>query len=268
MEEGRTWTIGTVISNPFDGMFSHDWLNNLTLVVDFYSISLADTIAPISVATVYDNCMNYNGVSNPNYDVNNPFCQMIRREPTTGDRAEVDAPFFNLGTTETVGVDIQLNWGHQFGPGTLGIQSLINYLDLFEYQAEQGGVVNDATDTLGGVVPFQGGMYKYKTNTTFSYAWNDFYVGLNWRHLPSIQSEAAATNPATTVLGAGAYNIFDLSATYNWDRYSFRFGVDNVLNEDIVVVGANPGVDSNTDQTSANYDQLGRRWFVGVKATF
>ncbi|MBF8269604.1 MAG: TonB-dependent receptor [Gammaproteobacteria bacterium] len=268
VEEGKTWTVGTVISNPFDGMFNHDWLNNLTLVVDFYHIELADTIAPISVATVYNNCMNYNGVSNPTYDVNNSFCRMIRRDPTTGDRAEVDAPFFNLGSTQTVGVDMQLDWSHDLGPGSFGIHALVNYLDLFEYQAEQGGVVNDATGTLGGFAAGQGSNYDYKTNTTFSYTWNDFYIGMNWRHLPSIESEAAATNPNTTTLGAGVYNIFDMGATYNWDRYSFRVGVDNLLDEDIVVVGAIPGVDSNTDATNGNYDQLGRRWYIGVKATF
>jgi outer membrane receptor protein involved in Fe transport len=268
VEEGRTWTIGTVITNPFEGMFNN-WLDNLTLIVDFYHIELADTIAPLSVATVYNNCMNYNGVSNPTYDVNNSWCQMIRRNPTTGDRAEVDAPFFNLGATETQGIDMQLNWSKEIGPGTASIQSLINWLDYFEYQLEVGGPVADATDTLDGLGGVgQGGMYKYKTSTTFGYTWNDLYVGLNWRHLPSVQAVAASTNPNTTTIGAGSYNIFDLSATYNWNMLSFRLGVDNVLDENMVVVGAIPGVDSNTDQTSFNYDALGRRWYVGIKATF
>jgi outer membrane receptor for ferrienterochelin and colicin len=196
---------------------------------------------------------------------------MIRRDPTTGDRAEVDAPFFNLGATETQGIDIQLNWNHQIGPGTFSLQSLINYLDYFEYQREQGGTTAFATDTLDSLspaAPGEGGYYKFKTSTTFGYNWNDFYIGLNWRHLPSIRALAASTNPNTTVIGAGSYNMFDLNATYNWDRFSFRFGVDNLLDEQPVVIGAIPGVDSNTDQTNFNYDPLGRRFYVGVKATF
>lgn len=264
VEEGRTWTIGTVISEPFD----HDWLKTLTLTIDFYHIELQDTISPLNVATVYNNCFNYNGTSNPSYDINNSWCQMIRRNPSTGDRAEVDAPFFNLGATETQGLDIQVNWSRQIGPGTFSLQSVINYLDTFEYQLEQGGPVADATDTLDGLTAGQGGMYKFKTSTTFGYGWNELYVSLNWRHLPAIRAVAASTNPNTAALGAGDYNMFDLSANYNWDRYSFRAGVDNVLDEDSVVTGAIPGVDSNTDQTSFNYDPLGRRWYIGVKASF
>jgi len=105
-------------------------------------------------------------------------------------------------------------------------------------------------------------------NTTFGYMWNNLYVGLNWRHLPSIQAAAASTNPDTATLGAGSYNMFDLSASYTWGKFTIRGGVENVLDESSVVVGAIPGVDSNSDQTSFNYDPLGRRWYVGVKATF
>lgn len=263
VEEGRTWTVGVVLENPLEGRLSHDWLDNLTLVMDFYHIELSDTIAPLSVATVYDNCMNYNGQSNPTYDVNNPWCQMIRRNPVTGDRAEVDAPFFNLGNTETQGLDIQLNWSHEFGPGIISLDSYINYLDYFEYQTEVNGPTAVATDTLD-----QGGMYKYKVNTGINYAWDNFYVGLNWRHLPSVRSVDASTNPNTTVLGTSAYDIFDLSGSYNWGRFTFRAGVDNLFDIDSPVVGRNPGVDSNTDQTNFNYDPLGRRWYLGVKASF
>jgi len=263
VEEGRTWTVGTVITDPFKGMFSHDWLDNLTLIMDFYHIELQDTIQPLSVQTVYNNCFNYNGSSNPTYDVNNPWCQMIRRNASTGDRAEVDAPFFNLGATETQGMDIQLNWSHDLGPGTFSIQSIVNYLDYFTYQLDPDAPTADATDTLD-----QGGMYKFKLNTTFGYMWNNLYVGLNWRHLPSIQAAAASTNPDTATLGAGSYNMFDLSASYTWGKFTIRGGVENVLDESSVVVGAIPGVDSNSDQTSFNYDPLGRRWYVGVKATF
>jgi len=170
---------------------------------------------------------------------------------------------FNLGSTETQGLDIQLNWSHDLGPGTFAIQSIINYLDYYKYQLEVDGPVADATGTLD-----QGGMYDYKTNTTFSYMWNNLSVGLNWRHLPSIQATAASTNPDTTNTGAGSYNMFDLSASYNWGKFTIRGGVENVLDESSVVVNAIPGVDTNSDLTDFNYDPLGRRWYIGVKATF
>ena len=259
VEEGRTWTLGTVITSPFE----NDWLQNLTLTLDFYHIALSQTISPLSVTTVYDNCFNYNGVSNPSYDVNNSWCQMIQRNPITGDRAQVDTPFYNLGNTETQGMDISLSWSHDIGPGTFSFNTMINYLDYFKYQTDPTAATANATGTLD-----QGGMFKYKINTTFGYTWNNLYVGLNWRHLPAVKDSSASTNPNTNVIGAGSYNTFDLNASYNWGHFTFRAGVDNLLDESSPVVGAIPGVDSNTDQTNFNYDPLGRRWFAGVKATF
>ena len=45
-------------------------------------------------------------------------------------------------------------------------------------------------------------------------------------------------------------------------------GVDNVMDKDPEVVGANPGLTQALGSTSPNYyDVLGRRFYVGVKLT-
>jgi hypothetical protein len=42
-----------------------------------------------------------------------------------------------------------------------------------------------------------------------------------------------------------------------------------VFDKEPLVVGANPGIDSNTDQTNPSfYDPLGRRYYVGAKFSF
>ncbi|MEJ0039719.1 MAG: TonB-dependent receptor plug domain-containing protein [Gammaproteobacteria bacterium] len=67
-ETGRTWTLGTVITNPFD-------IEKFTTTIDFYRIKMSDTIAPQSSITVYNNCFNFDAArANPGYDVNNPNC--------------------------------------------------------------------------------------------------------------------------------------------------------------------------------------------------
>src|SRR5690606_27490942 len=95
-------------------------------------IELTEAINALNVATVYANCMD--GVTNPSYDVNNSWCQMIRRHEVTGDRAEVDTPFFNLGALRTQGLDLSINWSHEVGPGVVSVNSNINYLDEYRYQ--------------------------------------------------------------------------------------------------------------------------------------
>jgi outer membrane receptor for ferrienterochelin and colicin len=189
---------------------------------------------------------------------------MIRRNPSSGDREEVDAPFFNLGIIETQGVDLTVNWRADFGPGTFGLNSVMSYLDSYEYQAAPGDRVIDATGTLD-----QGGMYELQALTNFSYSWDQLSVGLGWRYLSSIKDTAAASSPTTTIQGTGTYNMFNANASYDWEKYTVRLGIDNLLDEDPRIIGANPGVDTNSNNTlPALYDVVGRRYYLGFSARF
>jgi iron complex outermembrane recepter protein len=256
-ETGQTYTFGAV----FDGLLG---LDNLTLSADFYQIQLKEAISPIAAYVVYNNCFNWNGATNPTYDINNSFCQMIRRNASSGDREEVDAPFFNLGVIETQGVDLNVNWSADFGPGTFGVNSVISYLDTFEYQLAPGDRIIEAAGTLD-----QGGLFDIRGYTNFSYAWDVFSVGLSWQYLSDVKSAGASSSPNTTTQGTGSYNMFHLDAGFDWDRYAVSVGIENLFEEDPRVIGANPGIDSNTDVTlPAIYDVVGRRYYVGFTARF
>ncbi|MEO6185069.1 MAG: TonB-dependent receptor, partial [Steroidobacteraceae bacterium] len=256
-ETGKTWTLGAVVSDPFG-------VERLNFTVDAYRIQLSDTISPVSSTTVYGNCFNADGASNPTYDVNNPWCKLIARHPSTGDRATVDAVYSNLGKLTTQGVDVGLNWSTEVGAGRLGLNTNMSFLDKFEYQTSPTSALVDARGTAD-----QGGLFKFRANSNISYMWSDFNVNLGWQHLASLKNAAAALNPATTVQGTSAYDLFNLSAGYHWSKYSVRIGMDNVLNKQPLVYGRNPNVDTNTDTTLPQYyDPLGRRFFVGLKAKF
>jgi len=260
-EQGETFTLGAVISEPFG------WANT-SVTLDAYRIEVTDAIDPLNVATVYEGCFNSNGASNPTYDIKNSWCQMIRRNPVTGDREEVDTPFFNLGTLETQGLDVTVNWSHDLGPGLFSINSTVNYLDNFEYSLAPGAPAADATGTLD-----RGGLFDFQALTRFGYTWNDLTLGLNWRHISSADAAAAATIPNTTIEGPGSYDMFNFNASYNWDKYTFRFGIDNLLDEDPELTQSNPrgpgGGDTDSDVTNPGiYDLLGRRWYFGVQASF
>ncbi len=257
VEQGETWTLGAVISEPFG------W-ESLSLTVDLYKIELTDAISPISSTTVYNNCFNSNGSSNPTLDPANSWCKMIRRNASSGDREEVDAPYYNLGTLKTQGIDLQANWGVDVGQGRLNLNSTLNYLDLFEYQTAPSAPLVDATGTLD-----QGGQFEYRALSSASYAWDNYSVGLSWRFLSSVENAAKALNRTTTIQGTDAYSMLNLTGGYNWENYTLRVGIDNLFDKDPLIVGANPGIDTNSDQTNPGfYDPLGRRWYMGLKMSF
>jgi iron complex outermembrane recepter protein len=269
-EKARTVTIGTVFRSPFDSAALH----SLTATVDYYKISITDTIGVIDSVTVYQNCFNYNGVSNPNYDPNNAFCQLIGRQTTNGGRAYTSALYSNLGTLDTSGLDYTFNWkaaladmfGHDL-PGTLGFNVSGTWLMSFKQQTAPSAAVVQLAGT-GGTTGSS--YFSYRTFTGLSYEVGPASVELQWTHLPTIENSIAASQPNTTVQPARQYNLFNLSAGYEFtQKFSMRFGVDNLFDRQPPVVGAQPGITDGAGSTNASvYDVLGRRYYLSVKAKF
>ena len=172
--------------------------SGLTATIDAYQIHINDTIARLSSFTAYYNCLNANGTSNPTYDFNNTYCQLIDRNGTTGDRENVDSLFLNLGKVRTRGIDVSVGWRGDVGPGTLTAGTAINYLLQYKYQPDSTAPFRDAKGTLD-----QGGQYDYRALTTVGYSMGAFDVGLQWRFLPGIDAADKALLPNTTVGGAG-----------------------------------------------------------------
>jgi outer membrane cobalamin receptor len=272
VEEAKTWTLGAVFTGPGK-------LENLTASIDFYSIDISNAIATLDATFVYSKCFNADGVSNPTYALHDAggYCDKITREVNTGERSLVDAPYANSGNLTTRGVDIGVNWTKDIGDSgsSFYINSLLTYLDQFDIQDAAGEPILDVRDTLS--TTYYGAQYKYKLNNTFGYNFSGgkASLGLNWRYLPSIRSETATRNPATTQHGADKYQVFSMFARYSInDRLEFRGGIDNLLDEDPEIVEARPAAgsfagDTNSDVTRADYyDILGRRAYIGLKMSF
>lgn len=264
-EQAHTLTVGTVLRSPFDSAE----LRNATATIDFYNITLDNAIEPLSAVTVYENCFNANGTSNPTYSINNPFCQDIRRDTTTGGRAATIAPYYNLGFIKTDGLDFTLNWRTPLGgiPGQLALSVSGTWLMSFKEQPTPGGPVYQYAGTAGetGAEAY----FTWRTFTTLEYLVGPAMVGLTWEHLPSIENSAIATDPTLDVLTTPKYDLVSLISSYDvTSNVSLRFGVDNLLNTEPPIYGAEPGVtDASGTTLPGVYDTLGRRFYLGVKAT-
>jgi outer membrane receptor protein involved in Fe transport len=266
-EEADTWTLGVVLSGP-------GGLENLQASFDIYNVEIAEAIAPLDSTFVYGQCFNSTGASNPTYSLDDPggYCRMITRNPVNGGRSRVEAPFFNTGVLQTTGLDIGINWSADFGPGSFNVGSVATIIDRFETQDNPSEPIFDAVGTLD-----QGGQFDYRFVTTLNYAFGDSQVGLQWRHYPSIKDDDAARDPNTRILPVESYNVFNLLARYSInEKMEFRGGIDNLLDEEPPVVGADPGSvalglpsDNNLGDTNSGfYDVLGRRVYVGLQMNF
>jgi len=232
-----------------------------------------DAIATFDGGQIYDRCFNRNGVSNPGMTINDPggFCALINRNESTGAASPVDSKYINAALIETSGIDMQVNWRGDIGDGgSLYVNALASFLDAYDTKATKSDPVLHYKGTLGG-----GGQYDYRLNTTVGYNFGggNAGAGVRWRYLPEVKNGAYVTNNATLVLPTEDYSVFDAFASYTFnERFQLRGGIDNLLNTDPAVVGAQPtpnGFDSNSSSTLPGYyDTLGRRYYIGLRMDF
>jgi outer membrane receptor protein involved in Fe transport len=127
-ESADTYSIGGVFRPHLDGPFS------ASLSLDYYDIKVSNTMGTIGAGAILWNC--YNASTNPTYDINNPYCQRVSRNPNTGLISNIQNPLLNLGEYHTAGEDVQADFGLSLGSmGRLTANILLNHLDKFTIQS-------------------------------------------------------------------------------------------------------------------------------------
>jgi outer membrane receptor protein involved in Fe transport len=258
-EDADTYTFGVVWSPEFEVV-------NFQASLDVYDIEVTGAISSIPVEVLLNKCYNVDG-SNPTYDPNNFFCAQHTRDPNTGEIENIRLPNLNLGGLRTSGIDLQANASFELGFGTLSLNGVFNYVDKWERKVlpdSQWENVNGAVTPVAGN-PFQPFSPKWRGVLGISYDFLDrFQVGTRVRYIDSMIDVVALTNPAAAPPGVKAYTYADLDAAWRINEtFRLRAGVVNVFDKEPPIVRGTPGV---TNQ--ATYDAIGRRYFIGLKASF
>lgn len=269
-EKGKTWTFGVVLNSPFQSPAAQ----NMSLTVDWYKAKISEAIAPVSNVTAYELCFNRNGVSNPDYLLNDPLgmCQRIERDEVSGARVRTFTPFANLGTLQTSGIDLSFAWrtaladiGMASLPGSLSLNVSANYLLDFKSQDFPGSPLLVLAGTAN-----RGGLFDYRGVTTLRYINNAFQAGMTWRFYPELDHALVPTTPDTTSQGVtGSYSLFNVFGGYEVnDNLTISGGIDNLLNRDPPIYGRTP-TSLQLGQTLTNlYDVLGRRFYLTARLRF
>jgi iron complex outermembrane receptor protein len=275
-ETAKTWTVGTVISSPFES----DLLRNFRLSIDYYNIEVDDAIGRQSVDVAQRQC--FDPAFNPTFDVNSPYCAGLNRVANDGALGNILLTFLNNGRFKTSGVDTQIDWALDLGPGRFMLNSVFSYLISLKSAELPTDPLLEFAGTLG---PSQNGLnagsFEWKMFNTFGYTVGKWSASLQWLHMPSIKSASYALNPATTLTGAPSYDLFGLSGTFSVTDNAFvRFGIENLFDKapPLLERNADPNLPpsllpgGNFGGTDANnpalYDFIGRRFFMYAQISF
>ncbi|MDP3739321.1 MAG: TonB-dependent receptor [Hyphomonadaceae bacterium] len=258
-ETADSYSVGVVWSPNFDS----PWLAGLSASVDYFKIELADAIGTVDATTMLTQCYNANGTSNPTYDPNNFFCQLFQRDPLSGNVASGQSTNQNLAAAVTSGIDFQVDWGMDIGPGAVDVSFIGTWLEEFATQTLPGGPFANFEGRINntGVLGDSVGASKpeWKWLAAANYTWGPAKFGARWQHIAEMDNR----NNATDVVPAIGY--LDLLASWDFsDNLTLRFNVNNVMDE--LPPTYSPAVSSNTDPST--YDVLGRRYTVGLTARF
>ncbi len=259
-EQAVTVTFGAVI----------DVADNSSLTIDWWRIKVDDMIAPQDVDSIYGQCLSF--ITNPTYDPSHPYCQRVRRDPTTGFHATTPITFTNQANVDLSGVDVQYNWSHDLGPGALNLTFLSSFINNYQARPTQEQALVDYKGTSGpsAIVGVSRYAYDVRTFTTLAYAAGNWSGSLRHRYMPSIEHEANVLNQRYLYEPTGSYRMFDATVRYAVkDGLELRFGIDNLLDEDPETVFAEVDIYDNVGVTNPGfYDVLGRRFYVGLKMNF
>ena len=254
-EKADTLTVGVVLTSPF----TQRWLDRLQVSLDWYRIEVEDAIVTVGFDEFIDRC--FDPTHNPEFDAANRWCSMFSRDPTSGDIVDAFAIFRNSEGFETSGLDLQLDWRFDLGPGELGLNWLVSYLDSFEQLEAPGIPPIELAGTAGGL-----SLPEWKWSLSLSYTWQSLAMDARWRYIDGMKDADSTITPAFRI---PHYDYLDLGASYDFDEGALaglrvRVGVENVTDEEPPIFPSYS--QSNTDPSQ--YDVLGRRYYASLRYSF
>lgn len=266
-EKANTFNVGLVFNSPMKSGILADF----SLSLDYYRIKISNVISSVPGLTVLSKCYNLDG-SNPSYSTSNSYCQLIQRDPTTGQILQVSTPYLNLGGLKTDGIEAQVHWGigapFLGQSGKLYVDSAIGYLNSYRVQILPGAAFVDYTGvSVGGTNPGSvppRAAPRWKALTTFGYKSAVLTAGLRWRYQSSMNDVSAVLTPTNVSAGVPAYALWDLFGSFKVAKaFELRAGVNNLFNKGLPVVSS-----SQNGTDTALYDAVGRSFYIGAKLSF
>lgn len=214
-EQGRTWTIGTVITPS--------QVPGLRFSLDYYSIEVEDFIGTQALqAEVLNQCFDTAGLADP-------ACNQFTRNPTTRQlQGLVRTPINRPGRLESAGFD----WAAEY---------TFDVADLFRSDSDMGSLRLSHEGTLKTDFNLNPGIGNYNGAAQpeflllFSANWNyrEFGVGWNTRFIPEMNDPRYDGRNFLGYDDVDSNTIHDLRL--RWEarpNTQLLFGVNNVFNEE------------------------------------
>jgi len=244
-------------SKTYGVVYTPDFLENVSLTVDYYDIEITDAILSVEAQTIIDNC-----VDGSSLDDN--FCSSVDRDPETNNIELVRSGYINASAFTTSGIDFELTHSasNVFGlDGTLRTSLMGNYLKelrFFEFQNKPEEVNYEAGEL---------GDPELQARLSLDYALGDWAFSWRARYIDrQARIDLSPTGDIPEDLSpayVGSMTYHDISTTYYAnENVAFNVGIRNLMDKQP------PAYITGQGGNQSIYDAIGRRAYAGVKVTF
>jgi iron complex outermembrane recepter protein len=255
-EKGWSTTVGVVWTPR-----SIAPLKNFTFTVDYFDIKIADALVFMPRQYALENCYGGDGT----------LCNVITRRPSkmggnnAGSLEYVDSLVNNTGSKATEGVDLTGSWVGAVGPGRLNARLAWTWLRE-GYDTPTPGAARDYW--AGEVLQSP----KNKASINLAYKWGPVGITGTTTYIGKAylddQFLAQYDLPRNSV-GVGSRTYQDFQFTYElrkkWELY---LGIDNAFaTKAPPIVTGLPGNTTGAETEAGAYDPIGRRYYLGLRAT-
>ena len=271
-EIADTFTVGLVLQPSF--------IPRLAITVDWFSIKIDSPIQPIGQDVILATCVQ---------TLNPGFCGLVHRDQfgslwRTGQGYVIDTPQ-NIGKFSTRGIDVGVSYTLPISDtlGSLSFNLVGTWLDQL---ITDNGVTDpyDCAGLYGLVCTTPNPEWRHKVRMTYTHP-SGLGLSLQWRYFSAVDLDRSDASQPVLAGPFAPFNAripsqsyFDLTMTARiGDHYNFRLGVNNILDREPPIVGANgtsavinacTGTFCSGNTFPNVYDAMGRYIFAGVTLDF
>lgn len=252
-ESGDTYTYGLV--------WTPDFAPGLTATIDYYDIELDDAISSVSTQFIIDQCYQ---------SANDSFCQLIDRRPAAAAPASagsvqlIQSGLVNSGGAFAEGIDVTAGYVWDLG------NSALTFDFSYSHLIDQGFIpqIGAAVDNRAGEVGYPENKWVLRVKWDvgpFSVSATNNYVGESYIDDQFLYSRFGPdTKVKDSFFAFDARNYTSVQGKFRWkDTYEFYAGINNLWDEQPPAILS--GIPGNRN---ANYDIIGRFWYIGARAQF
>ena len=253
-ETSDTKSFGIILSPRF--------APGLNVTIDWFNITIDDTISTYQANNTLDACYTYSSAQ---------ACGLIDRNPNNGSlwvgSGNVVDTNINIGTLEAQGVDVNIGYtGLEIGRfGSMNFSLVGTYFDKLITDPIPGVVpAYDCVGLFSSVCGTPTNEWRHLARVSWLTPW-DVDLSLGWRYYKGVTGLVPAANIDRKI---PTEQYFDLSA--NWavtEKASVVLGINNVLDDNPTLSSA-VGTTGNGNTYPQTYDALGRYVFMRATLTF